>query len=121
MFLFLLSLACGPKKETQTSTPPSEENTSLEKNTPEESNLEEDQYDEVPEPPPAPTFPSNVDFQVTLHFADSSTKSGHVFRMERSEKFEGTEDRMWFEDESNIFIPYPWNVFYHFFFYNFSL
>jgi hypothetical protein len=94
MFLFFLSLACGPKKDIATPTPV-------------ESVLEENTVPETPEPPPPPpppppTFPSNVDFQVTLTFADGSSKAGHVFRMERSETFEGAEDRMWFDDEKKL-------------------
>ena len=92
MLIFFLSLACGPKKEVQTPV-----------EMPEEVTVSEEVAEpEAPEPPPPPAFPSNVDFQATLTFADGSTKSGHVIRLERSETFEGTEDRVWFDDEKKL-------------------
>ncbi|MEL6349905.1 MAG: hypothetical protein AAFV53_42780 [Myxococcota bacterium] len=57
----------------------------------------------LPEPEPAPEpepLPNNVNFRVTLTYADGSSKSGQVVRLERSEDFYGEEG--WSLDPGDI-------------------
>ena len=98
MMLLFCTFACGPKKESQTSPDvdaPAE-------STPHVEEIVEQKTETVEEEPLPPAFPSNVNFQAMLTFADGSTKEGHVIRLERSETFEGTDDRAWFEDEKKL-------------------
>ena len=57
--------------------------------------------DPEPAPPAAPARPpSNVDLTVTVTFADGTTKSGHVFRLERSDDFYGED--VWSGETADI-------------------
>ena len=94
MILLFFTLACGPKKESQTAPNMEEVSTTPPPSTDEIA-------EENVEPPPS-AFPSNVNFQAVVTFADGTTKEGHVIRLERSETFEGTDDRTWFEDEKKL-------------------
>ena len=85
-------LACGPKEPAKTTpevvTPP-----------PAEKPAEPIIPEPVEEPPP-PAIVSNADLNVTLTFADGSTKSGHVIRIEKNKKYNGMGE--WREKKSRL-------------------
>ncbi|MFT5683822.1 MAG: hypothetical protein ACI8RZ_004754 [Myxococcota bacterium] len=76
LILTALLVACGPKKAPEAPAQPAVVAPVAEAPAPEP----------VPEPEPAPA-PNNADLQVTLTFADGTSKSGQVVRIERSEDF----------------------------------
>lgn len=110
IFLSTLFFACGSKEPAKTAPipkeePPQEEPAQIEPEVPEE-----------PEPEPDPGIESNVDFKATLTFADGSTKSGRVVRVERNEKYNGMGN--WIEKERKLkvdltagseFLQAPWS------------
>ncbi len=74
--LFIFSLACGEKNPPETLAEPEPGA------APEVVAEPEPEPEPVPPPPPPPPEP-NADLNVTFTFADGSTKSGHVKRIER--------------------------------------
>jgi hypothetical protein len=91
--LLCFTLACGPKKSP---TPAVSGDTP---NAPAESVPTTTPVLE-PEPEPEPALVPNADFQATLSFADGSTKSGHVVRIERGEDF--FADKGWTDRASRL-------------------
>ncbi|MBM76471.1 MAG: hypothetical protein CMK59_13780 [Proteobacteria bacterium] len=89
--MIYILIACGPKEAPPIAVPEPQESTAP---------VEEVIPEPVIEEPPS--FPSNVDLQVSLTFADGSTKSGHLIRIERSERFYGTDDGTWLDIDKKI-------------------
>ena len=110
LFIYSLLLACGSKEPPKTDPIPKEEPPVVE---------EPAQPEEVAEPEapvePEPMIESNVDINVTLTFADGSTKAGRVIRVERNEKYNGMGG--WLDTERKLkvdltagseFLQAPW-------------
>ena len=85
MLIFFLSLACGPEK-VQTPGRMLKKLRFLKK-------LQNQKFQ-------APPHQHSQTMSISIHDVRRwFCKSGHVIRLERSENFEGTEDRVWFDDE----------------------
>lgn len=87
--MIYLLIACGPKE-----TPPAVVEPVTQEPVTAEEEIVSEPVEEI-----TPTFPSNVDLQVTVTYADGSTKDGHLIRIERSERFYGTDDGMWLDSD----------------------
>ena len=93
MTMIYIMIACGPKEAPPAVVEPPIQNTA--------APVEEEIVAE-PAEEPIPTFPSNVDLQISLTYADGTTKNGHLIRIERSERFYGTDDGIWLDSDKKI-------------------